>query len=160
MGRRWQDPVAWAISQIGVSEAPPGSNDGPPMVYALEGETPAPWCGRFVRAAFIACARPLPGNRWKIPEVAELQRALVGAGAWIPVEEVREGRTVNRGDLILLHGRGGSDAGRGNHVGIVERMDGDDVVSVDGNWGDRVARVRRPLGSALLWGFGRWPPRS
>jgi DNA-binding transcriptional LysR family regulator len=156
------DPVSWAISQLGVAENPPGSNDGPPQVrYALPGEPPLPWCGRFVRTAFAQAGTPLPGNKWLLPSVTEMQRALVAAGAWAPIEAVRATPELRprRGDLVLLGENGTSDVGvRGHHVGIVESFDGGIIHSIDGNWGNLVARVKRVLGDAGLWGIGRWPP--
>lgn len=162
--------MEWALAEVGVREDPPGSNAGPPLErYALPGEPPLAWCGRFVRAAFKQAGTPLPGNPWLIPSVAELQRALAAAGAWIPIAAAREAvrRTVGqpsaapaRGDLLLLNRESISDVGRrGNHVGIVVRFLDDTVRTVDGNWSDAVRVVDRHLDDPTLWGLGRWPPR-
>ncbi|MCX5748452.1 MAG: hypothetical protein NT062_38855 [Proteobacteria bacterium] len=40
-------------------------------------------------------------------------------------------------------------------MGIVEGVDGDKVVSIEGNLSDRVARVRTPLKSASIAFYGR-----
>lgn len=164
------DVVRWAITQLGVAEDPPHSNDGEPMRrYAMHPEDPAPWCARFVRAAHIACGHPLPGSKWQIGSVATLQEALHIATAWIPIEQTRRfcvdgvGGFLSLprpGDLILLNEHGTRDTGSvGHHVGIVERFDPQALVihSIDGNWGDRVQRVERRLMQSDLWGLGRWP---
>ena len=139
-----------------------GSNAGPPHVrYALRGEPPLPWCGRFVRAAFKQAGAELPGNKWLLPSVTELQRALAGVGAFAPIDLVRTNPDafIRPGDLVLIGATGTSDVGvQGHHVGIVEAYAGGIIHSIDGNWGNRVARVKRVLGDTGLWGIGRWPP--
>jgi hypothetical protein len=51
------------------------------------------------------------------------------------------------GDEFFLGSRGQ------DHTGLVESIDGDTVITVEGNWGDKVARVRRPV--SAFFGFGR-----
>jgi hypothetical protein len=48
---------------------------------------------------------------------------------------------------------GASDPTAG-HCGLVVEVRGDRVVTIDGNVGDRVSRVERPLGTVL--GYVRW----
>jgi cell wall-associated NlpC family hydrolase len=146
------DVVNIAISQLGVTESS-GNNDGVPFDrYALKGEQPLAWCARFVRWCFAQAGHPLPGNAYVIASVKNLHGELASRGAILPV-----GEKPRRGDLILIR-NGDSDVGvRGNHIGIVERFDGKRVHSVDGNLGNKVARVARPIGDPKIWCFARWP---
>ncbi len=157
------DVVDEAIKDLGVGEDPPHSNMGPCSRFFLEGEEPGAWCARAVRTWFARAGIPLPGNKWKIPSVTELQKALVEAHAWIPVEWARNNSSIpRRGDLVLLNEKGTSDIGKvGHHVGLVESFDPFTlkVNSIDGNWGDEVKRVSRHLNSSEMWGFGRWSVR-
>lgn len=41
------------------------------------------------------------------------------------------------------------------HIGIVEGIDGDKVVTIEGNYSDKVARVRTPLNSDTIAFYGR-----
>ncbi len=153
------DVVGEALLDLGVGEDPPHSNAGPCMErFALPGERPASWCGRAVRTWFARAGHPLPGNRWLIPSVLELQMALSAAGAWIDVCDARRDRPPCRGDLIVLNERGMSDRGKGgHHVGLVEAYDAPTgtIHSIDGNWSDVVCRVQRNIHDTDLWGFGR-----
>lgn len=142
-----------AQGQLAEGVVEEGENRGVPFArYALPGEEPAPWCARFMRFCFAEAGTPLPGNRWLIGSVVELFDALKTRGALVPLHE-----EPKPGDLILLHSRGQSDPGRGNHVGIVEEVRADAVVSIDGNWGDKVSRVTRRRGDPSIWCFARWP---
>lgn len=150
------DVVDLAIAEIGVSEDPPRSNKGPPLMrYGLPGEGPAPWCARFIRTMFDRVGTPLPGNHWRIPAVKEMRAALELAGAMLPADAV-----ISRGDILFLHNREQSDPGQGNHVALVESCDGFLVNTIDGNWGDSVKRVARKLSAPNLWGFARWPSHT
>lgn len=40
-----------------------------------------------------------------------------------------------------------------DHTGLVESVNGNTVITVEGNWGDKVARVSRPI--TAFFGFGR-----
>lgn len=146
------DVVSIASSQVGVKEAG-GLNDGEPFRrYALKGEQPLAWCARFARWCFARAGVPLPGNPYEIAAVKRLHLELSARGAILPPSA-----EPRRCDLILLTERGKSDAGRGHHVGIVERVENGLVHSIDGNWGDAVRRVTRNLDDASIWGYGRWP---
>lgn len=144
-------PLDFARSQVGVAESG-GPNRGDPFErYAYPGEEPLPWCARFMRWCWENAGTPLPGNRWLIGSVAELRAALEAQGALVPLEDARPG------DLLLLRQRGGSDAGAGHHVGIIEQVTPTYIETIDGNWGDRVARVQRKRTDPGIWCAARWP---
>lgn len=144
--------VAIAIEQLGVAESG-GPNKGLPFDrYSLHGESPLPWCARFVRWCFSQAGARLPGNQWEIGNVAAMRAALDAEGGLVRVGPPRAG------DIVFVRGRGKSDAAvAGNHVGIVERVEGDVLHTIEGNWSDKVQRVQRDVDDVDLWGFGRWP---
>ena len=86
--------------------------------------------------------------------VATMQRRCKEAGYFFDGADPRR-NPPQPGDIIFLRHRGASDAGPGHHVGIVERLVDVYVESIEGNWGDVVARVRRHRGSPSIWGYAR-----
>lgn len=147
-------PLEAARSQLGVREVG-GPNRGIPFDrYALIGEDPLPWCGRFVRWCFINGGTPLPGQKYSLASVQKMREELQKRGALLPGEAAPE-----PGDLIFLRNRGASDTGPGTHVGIVESVTQKTVCSIDGNWGDAVARVVRARASPEIACYARWPMR-
>lgn len=144
-------PLEFAVSQLGITEV--RGNKGIPFErYSLSGEEPLPWCARFIRWCYLCSGRPLPGQKYLLGAVTEMQAALKAHGGILT-----EGQNPRPGDLIFLKNRGQSDKGPGHHVGIVEQYGDRSVVSIDGNWGDRVTRVTRDRANPAIWCFGRWP---
>jgi hypothetical protein len=127
-GSAGERALAAARSQLGVTEQPPGSNDGPQIAAyrnAVAGSYPgAPWCAYFVSWAAAQAGAPIgDGGRG--------EGSVEGIAAWA----ARTGRLTNDprpGDLILFGGR---------HVGIVESVNGDgSLTTVEGNTTDGVHR--------------------
>lgn len=148
-------PIDIARRELGVASIG-GRFRGPPFErYAIEGEIPLAWCARFVRFCFEQAGRKLPGNRFLIPSVAQLRAALLASGQLLEPTVVPQAN-----DIILLEGTAGNADGiqiGGHHTGIVERVDGDFVDSIDGDFGtpDQVTRVRRRRDASDIWGYGR-----
>jgi hypothetical protein len=126
--------LAAAESQVGQSEQPPGSNDGPQLaVYraAVAAAQPGqPWCAHFVSWAAAQAGAPLG-------EEGEGYGSVEGIAAW----GARTGRllpasaTPAPGDLILYGDR---------HIGIVESVNADgSLTTVEGNYASAVSRVQR-----------------
>jgi len=144
--------VDWATSQLGVAEDPPLSNAGPPMErYALPGEDPLPWCGRFVRAAFTACDAPLPGNPYELAAVAHIHHVFEEQG-WL----LATSSAPQPGDLVLMKRRDPRNR-RGMHCCFVEAAAGTKLWTIGGNEGDAVRRVLRHLFDTDIVAFGRRP---
>lgn len=112
---------------------------------AWYGMNPAAWCAIFV----CWCAHQTGLSDEAFPRFALCvddsyptsgSRQFKDMGRW-------EGRdyTPEPGDLIFLSQ---------GHVGLVESVTETEIVSIDGNWGDRVQRVTRPLGDSSIAGFG------
>ncbi len=130
-----------AETQIGQTEQPPGSNDGPAIATyrsAVEGASPgAPWCAYFVSWAAAQAGAPI-GDRGQG----------LGSVAAITDWASRTGRLVSQpepGDLILFGTR---------HVGIVQAVNADgSLTTVEGNASNAVSVEHHSPGEAT--GFVR-----
>jgi hypothetical protein len=140
--------VRIAESQLGRDESPPGSNCNPygPCVE---------WCSLFVAWVWEKAGVPLRGGTspyaysGSIYEWAQAHEAGL-PGQTAPGEPPLSQAQPNGarvlpptampapGDAVLY----GKDARHSDHIGIVERVFGDgEITTIDGNYGDRVARV-------------------
>jgi hypothetical protein len=129
-----QGVLAAAESQVGVSEEPPGSNDGPQIsVYrdAVAGAAPGePWCASFVSWAAAQAGEPIGSQGQGLDSVKEITNWAASTGRLLPASA-----TPSPGDLILFHDR---------HVGIVESVNSDgSLTTVEGNYGNAVQYVQR-----------------
>lgn len=119
--------LAAARAEVGVTEQPPGSNDGPRIGEyrtATAGAGVGPWCAYFVSWAAKQAGAP-------VGETGQGFGAVAALGAWAQ----RTGRTVDKpqaGDIIVWSGR---------HIGIVESVDPDGSIhTIEGNSSDKVTR--------------------
>jgi cell wall-associated NlpC family hydrolase len=113
--------LAIAKTQLGVTEQPPGSNDGPQIsMYrsAVAGSyTGAPWCAYFVSWCAKQAGAPLGSDGQGLGSVAEITDWAKSTGRFT--------ETPQPGDLILF----GTE-----HVGIVESVNPDGTLTtVEGN---------------------------
>ncbi|MDR1190502.1 MAG: hypothetical protein LBK60_02410 [Verrucomicrobiales bacterium] len=135
-------------SQVGVTEQPLGSNDGPEVraYLAACGITkPAPWCAALLHWGLL-----------------QLHPPVTGGGAWSPAWFATSKRRVAAGDV-----RAGDIGGvyfaslrRVGHVVACESVSRREAVTIEGNTnaagsreGDRVARKTRDR-EQLVW--SRW----
>jgi cell wall-associated NlpC family hydrolase len=133
--------LAAAQTQIGQTEQPPGSNDGPAIAMyrsAVEGAYPgAPWCAYFVSWAAAQAGAPIGDRGQGLGSVAAIAE-------WAG----RTGRLVSQpqpGDLILFGTR---------HVGIVQSVNPDgSLTTVEGNASNAVSVEQHSPGEAT--GFVR-----
>ena len=125
-----------------------GQRGGRPL-----GLTSGNWCAAFASAAARTAGDGAPhGYR---AAVAELVADARTAGAW---HDVAEGYQPRPGDLAILRRAGGDPRTGGNgHVGRVERVDDGSYTRIDGNHGDRVARVDARLADPDLVGWIAYP---
>src|SRR5690348_11284085 len=113
-----------ARSQLGVTEQPPGSNDGPDIAKyrsAVAGSyAGAPWCAYFVSWAAAQAGAPIGDGGTGLGSVEAVT-------AWAQ----RTGRYTTQptpGELILFGGR---------HIGIVESVNADGTLTtIEGNTSD------------------------
>lgn len=128
--------LAWAKSQVGVSEVPPGSNWGPQVSQYLKAagfSSPEPWCASFVTWCYNKA-----GKKVTFPDPALVQNWDNWAQA--------HGEVVTRpfrGDLVTFDWNNDKWY---DHIGIVEKVLAIRPFhvywfrSIEGNSGDKVSR--------------------
>jgi hypothetical protein len=150
-GRR---ALAEALRHVGVRESPPGSNHT--MFGRWFGADGVPWCAIFASYCFGVGAGVVLCRGWHGAGVAPRGVAYVPTlASWLKAT----GRSVEHprpGDLAVFDW----DGGLPDHVGIVIRVDGDLLHTVEGNTsvgndtnGGEVMRRQRRVGQVS--GFGR-----
>lgn len=130
-----------ARSQLGVTEQPPGSNDGADIAKyrsAVAGSyAGAPWCAYFVSWCAAQAGAPIGDGGTGLGSVEQVT-------AWAQ----RTGRFTTQpapGELILFGGR---------HIGIVESVNADGTLTtIEGNTSDGVHRRTHAVSEAT--GFVR-----
>ena len=128
--------LAVAEGEIGVTEQPPGSNDGPRIAgyrSAVAGAyAGAPWCAYFVSWAAAQAGAPIGPNGQGLGSVAGITDWARSTG--------RLTSDPQPGDLILF----GTE-----HVGIVESVNADGTLTtVEGNASNGVRREVHPRSDA------------
>jgi hypothetical protein len=123
--------VRAAETQLGVTEQPPGSNDGPAIAMyrsAVQGAyAGAPWCAYFVSWAARQAGAPLGSDGQGLGSVAEIAQWARQTGRYTT--------TPAPGELILF-----GDA----HVGIVKSVNPNGTLTtIEGNYANSVQEVTR-----------------
>ena len=124
--------VALARAELArnVHEMPDGSNESPRIARYRSAVRWAPgplaWCGYFVSWVARDVGAPIGAGGHGIGLVSEIRHWAIRTGRWRT--------TPHRGNLVVF---------RFGHVGIVERVAGYTVVTIEGNHSNRVARVAR-----------------
>lgn len=151
-------PVEIARAEIGVRE---------PQAYGrYAGGRQEPWCAHFVSwvldqsgVPFAEYIAPSPSRASPTASASFVASIMDKLGRLSPptstpspndlifYKQVEGGKFVTPGRFGLPFGIG--------HVGIVEGVEGDKVVSIEGNFSDRVARVRTPRNSPNIAFYGR-----
>jgi cell wall-associated NlpC family hydrolase len=143
-GRVRERIVDIARNEIGVREAT-GNNDGVRVEEYLAhtglGKGHA-WCAAFVSWCYGQAGLPAPRSAWS-PALFPVARSYTKG------QEQR--RAVQPADLFAIYSR---KLRRIDHVGIVQKMEGDWIKTVEGNVGNRVLSKRRPL--ATIYAFSNW----
>ncbi|HEY0364801.1 MAG TPA: CHAP domain-containing protein [Solirubrobacteraceae bacterium] len=124
--------LAAAQNQVGVSEQPPGSNDGPQIAEyrtATAGSGVGPWCAYFTSWAAAQAGVPLGEAGQGFGSVSALYGWAQRTGRATPAGP---GVQPNPGDLIVWGGE---------HIGIVESVDPDGSIhTIEGNSSNAVSR--------------------
>lgn len=143
----------WAEEQIGYHEGDGNSNKyaDTPGLSEMYGWNPQnqPWCDVFVDAGFISCFgvenacrmtyQPMGGGSALCKQSAQYYK---DAGAWSNRPEV--------GDQVFFYASGDI-----NHTGIVVRVVGGSIVTVEGNSSDQVSERCYSAGDSKIAGYGR-----
>ena len=132
------DALRVAASQIGVTETPLRSNNTPyTQWYGMRGA----WCSMFV--GWVLAHSGTPQGSGKGFAWASSHRD------WLASQgRVHSPSQAQPGDLCWFEW--GTTPGGYDHVGIIERIEGSTVVTIEGNVQDRVQRLRRPKWSGIL----------
>lgn len=133
-GTSGQAVLGAAETQLGVTEQPPGSNNGPEIsgyrsavAGAGAGE---PWCAYFASWAAAQAGEPLGPTGQGFGSVSEITSWAASTGRLLPATA-----TPTPGDLILFGDR---------HVGIVQSVNPDgSLTTVEGNYSNSVSQVHR-----------------
>lgn len=134
--------VAAVKPEIGVAEAPPGSNDSPRISEyrsATAGAPgPGPWCAYFTSWAAKQAGAPVGNNGEGFGSVDALYAWAQSAGKAIPAA----GAKPQPGDLIVWD----------EHIGVVESVTPDGKINtIEGNSSDKVSqRTYGPDGGGAL----------
>lgn len=123
--------LAVAISQIGVEEIPKNSNSGPDVEMFLKSVGLGKgysWCMAFLYWCFMTAAKE-----------AGLVNALIKTGGcmaqWNRINAQYKSQEPQIGSLVIF------DHGGGNgHVAIIEKIEGDQMHTVEGNTNDEGSR--------------------
>jgi hypothetical protein len=133
--------VQIAESQVGQSEQPPGSNDGPAVAGyrgAVAGsQAGEPWCAYFASWVAQQAGRPLGPSGQGFGYVGDIWSWAQQTGRAVANGP---GVTPSPGDLILFGD---------HHVGIVEQvLPNGSIQTIEGNYSNQVSRVVRGAGEA------------
>ena len=109
------------------------------------------WCATFVSAVAISC-----GYTDIIPTECSCNKMIElfkGAGTW----NEDDSRVPNPGDIIFYdwNDKGTGDCkGSSEHVGIVERVSGDRIIVIEGNYSQSVKRRSLSVNGRYIRGYG------
>jgi len=133
-----------AIGEIGVREAT-GKNDGAKveeyLAYTGLGKGYA-WCAAFVSWCYGKAGLAAPRNAWS-PALFPMARRYNS-------QQVRAD-SLRQADLFAIYSQ---QLGRINHVGIVRKIEGNWLLTVEGNVANRVLSKRRPI--VTIYAFSNW----
>lgn len=145
-----EDVVSWARKWLGYAETPVNRTVFAAMAGHANGHA---WCATFVSAAMRQCGVPVP-PKILVASSRTMFAEAKKAGMVVPTRNARPG------DIVHMT-RGSVSAWLG-HVAIVERIEGDRLVTIEGNTNGRgsatgggVLRHTRPAGA---WNLGVWRP--
>lgn len=129
-----------ALQQLGLAEAPPGSDGGPQIEKFQAGAGPEPWCADFVSWVYNEASSPFTGGdgpEWRIAGAVRLADFLRANGTW--TERTANSFAPQPGDVVqFLYVN--STTSPNDHVGIVEKLEGTTLHTIEGNSGNQVSR--------------------
>jgi cell wall-associated NlpC family hydrolase len=134
---RGKDIVHAARTQLGVRENPPGSNRNP------YGPTAA-WCSSFATAMWRKAGVKIP----VLPFSGDVFHWGERNGHAYGKHSLHEARP---GD-VLIFGTGPQSTSTSTHIGIVEKVEGNQVTMIEGNSGDAVRRNTHTLSASTFYG--------
>lgn len=143
----------WAEEQLGYHEGDGNSNKyaDTPGLAEMYGWNPQnqPWCDVFVDAGFITC--------FGLENACEMTYQPMGAGSALCKQSAQYYKDAGAfhqrpevGDQVFFYASGDI-----NHTGIVVRVVGGSIVTVEGNSSDQVAERCYSVSDSKIAGYGR-----
>jgi hypothetical protein len=129
-----------ALQQLGLKEEPPGSDGGPQIEKFQAGAGPEPWCADFVSWVYNEAGAGFTdgdGPEWRIAGAVRLSDYIRANGNW--TERSSNSFNPQPGDVVQFL-FASSTVSPNDHVGIVERVEGTTLHTIEGNSGNQVAR--------------------
>lgn len=158
MNNQVQKVIGYAVSQVGVTETPKGSNKNK-FAEMIDKEFPdfyngkkngAAWCDVFVDACFLTCF----GEDETLRLLCQPKKSC-GAGCKFSAGYFKTKKqfhnTPEVGDQIFFY----DSKNEINHTGIVYKVEGGYVYTVEGNSGDEVKTHRYSTSNKKIAGYGR-----
>lgn len=157
MNSQVQKLIDYALSQVGYAETPKGSNKNK---YAVMIDTQFPnfyngkkngaaWCDVFVDACFLTCF----GEEETLRLLCQPKKSC-GAGCKFSAGYFKAKKQFDDnakvGDQIFFY----DNKGEINHTGIVTKVEGGYVYTVEGNSGDEVKTHRYSASNKKIAGYG------
>lgn len=109
------------------------------------------WCATFVSAVAIQLGyTDIMPTECSCNKMIELYKKI---GAWVE----NENRTPNPGDILFYDWEDdgkGDNKGRSDHVGIVEKVVGDTITGIEGNYKNAVTRRNLRVNGKYIRGYG------
>ncbi|WP_103344008.1 CHAP domain-containing protein [Amycolatopsis sp. CA-126428] len=134
---RGRDIVHAARKELGTRENPPGSNRNP------YGPTAA-WCSSFATAMWRKAGVKIP----VLPFSGDVYHWGERNGHAYGKHALHEAKP---GD-VLIFGTGPQNTSTSTHIGIVEKVEGNQVTMIEGNSGDAVRRNTHTLSASTFYG--------
>lgn len=145
--------IAWAVGQLGTREGPDNYNRyaAMPEITRLLGwdAQHQPWCNVFVLAAFVSVFGLEMGAAMLYQTVGS-GSALCRTSAQFFKDRGAFPRRPEQGDVVFFF-----VGGEINHMGIVTRVVGGSIVTVEGNSSDMVAERCYSMSDPSIAGYGR-----
>lgn len=158
MNKQVQELIGYALSQVGVAETPKGSNKNKfalmidtqfPDFYNGKKNGYAAWCDIYVDACFLACF----GEEETLRLLCQPKKSC-GAGCKFSAGYFKNKKQFDNkasiGDQIFFY----DNKGEINHTGIVYKVEGGYVYTVEGNSGDEVKTHRYAASNKKIAGYG------
>ncbi|PLS81359.1 hypothetical protein CYG49_02355 [Candidatus Saccharibacteria bacterium] len=136
--------VEIASREIGVKEEVSGCNCGERIEVYTTGRNEA-WCADFISWVYREHGTPFSGgwaHDWQLPAAISLKHWLQKNGTWHERTDLSD--TPQPGDVINFNWFGDSNRSTGNHVGIVERVEGSTLYTIEGNRHNAVVQKEYP----------------
>ena len=159
MGKYAKDVVALAQSWLGKNEKD-GShkeiidiyNAHKPLARGYKVKYTDSWCATFVSAVAIKLGyTDIIPTECGCPQMIDLFK---GMGIWVEDESVA---SVEPGWVLLYDWEDngvGDNKGQPNHIGIVEKVSGNTITIIEGNYSDAVKRRTLPVNAKYMRGYG------